>query len=62
LTPVWSYLNYKHLPLSEIKVLAVSWGGCHKLYICETRDDIEAMLHCGYEVHDMKDLKPLWAM
>ena len=37
-------------------------GGCYKLYICETRDDIEVMLHCGYEAHDMKYLKPLWVM
>lgn len=49
------------LPLDKIEGVGVAWDGCHKIYVCESQDDIDVMPRLGYEIYDMGELESIWA-
>lgn len=52
--------DYTDLPLDRIEGVGVAWDGCHKIYVCETKSDVDDMTKLGYKMYDMDRLEPIW--
>ena len=44
----------------EINGHYFAYDGCHKIYICETPNDIRDAMENGYEVHNIEELPEYW--
>ena len=44
----------------EIMGDCFAYDGCHKIYICESLNDIRDAMEKGYEVHDIEELPAYW--
>jgi hypothetical protein len=40
--------------------VGVAFDGCHKLYVCETQDDVDDAESNGYDIHPIGRLPDLW--
>ena len=41
----------------EVKGLKVAFEGCHKIYVCETPEDVKEAKRLGYKLCPMEDIK-----
>lgn len=42
--------------INNIQGSAFAYDGCHKIYICETNEEIQEMKEFGYEIKEMNEL------
>ena len=40
--------------------LPIAWDGCHKIYMCHSRDDVDMMKDYGYEIHLPNKIHDIW--
>ena len=38
----------------------IAFNGCHKIYICESDEDLKEAKECGYKIHELDELKTLF--
>jgi hypothetical protein len=41
----------------KVKGLKVAFDGCHKIYVCETPEDVKETKRLGYKLCPMEDIK-----
>lgn len=37
-----------------------AWEGCHKIYICQTIEDVYEQIALGYDIYPIEELKSVW--
>ena len=40
--------------------MPIAWDGCHKIYFCRTRDEIEKLKSHGYDFHLPSEIHDIW--